>query len=49
MADLAAYVEAVVQQQPKGIQYLLFADEDAVQQRELVAAVGQLLGNSKIQ
>lgn len=42
-------MEAVLQQQPQGLQYLLVADEEAVQQRELVAAVGQLLGNSRIQ
>jgi adenylate kinase len=46
--DLAACAEAVVLQQPAS-RYLLACDEEAVSQAELLAAVGQLLGNKQLQ
>lgn len=48
VADLASYAATIAQLQPRDIQYLLFADDDSVQQRELVGAVAQLLGGAKI-
>lgn len=47
VADLAAFAEAVVLQQPAG-KYLLATDDESVTQAELVAAIGQLLGNRQI-
>jgi nucleoside-diphosphate-sugar epimerase len=46
--DLAAFAEAVVLQQPAA-RYLLACDDGPVSQAELLAAVGQLLGNKQTQ
>jgi nucleoside-diphosphate-sugar epimerase len=46
--DLAAFADAVVLQQLVA-RYLLACDDGAVSQAELLAAVGQLLGNKQTQ